>query len=87
MYKRGISKLKSTTGIADGLEGKVSELRLALNLNLSLSQMKSENWFAAIRAASRALEVDKANVKVTREAGDCGYDCYYMIMIIMVMFV
>lgn len=65
MYEDGISKVKAALGSGDpDMEKSIKEAKLALNLNLSLSCIKQQEWMKAIRAATAALEVDPNHVKV-----------------------
>lgn len=65
MYEDGIAKIKNIIGVGDDdISKSTREVRLALNLNLSLCRIKQCSWLSAVQAATAALEVDKENVKV-----------------------
>eukprot|EP01066_Platyproteum_vivax_P007642 Platyproteum_vivax@DN3039_c0_g1_i1.p1 len=64
-YKEGIKHMK---GITEDIGGSQA-LSLALNLNLTMACIKTEEWTGAIEAASEALKLDKTNVKAWYRRG------------------
>lgn len=59
-YERGIKIVETL-----GSDEQAKALLLSLRLNLALACTKEERYFDAVGAASKVLEVDAANVKVT----------------------
>mmetsp|Transcript_31506 Transcript_31506/g.57442 ORF Transcript_31506/g.57442 Transcript_31506/m.57442 type:complete len:685 (+) Transcript_31506:72-2126(+) len=66
-YRKGLKVVEDMSKLKPGPNpvqvSEAKELELSLQLNLAMAELKLENWAAATKAATKAVEMDPSNVK------------------------